>query len=1316
MKKLILFIFILLFIMSQSAHAFDYVTNKNFIPYTPISQPAKGASITDPDFNTTFYRVADATADGVNDTMATIVYSRWSPLNSSQDYLYLQRSTGNPDALIYSAQDYSLIKILPDRITIDGVPDQFFISMESAEIRWDNTGNHPNRFYFVNDTKFYQYDLLTDTAQLIHDFKNDFPTASKIQNDVEGDSSTNSRYWAWMVKGPYDGSHFPTLAVITYDKETDQILGVMDLAKYQANGGSYGYLPTPNMVEISPSGKKVVLLTGRCWGDAGYGSRYLDIGTSFDGPHAWDLDFTDPVKVSIDETHSGWAWDYNGNEMFVSQNNRQDWIEARNIQTGEIKQILYHGDLGWNNGMHFARMPSNVKGWVLMSTYNSGANSDWGDNQLIMLEIKDHTENPRVWRLGHMHNNYDEYYAEGFAAMSQFGDKLWWGAKWPGQNNIEAYEMVLPPNWQEELAGGSVPVAVIPDLHHPVNETIATNSPNFIWSDESIQGAIKYWLQVSASPAFSPNLVDNATITGTNFLTGSPLADGNYYWRVQAETTTGWQGWSPSAQFSIAPVSTNTNSIFSDDFSTDKGWTGYGTDAQWQRGPAVTGGGEYGSPDPASDHSPGSDNNVAGNNIGGDYINSIGTTCWLTSPIIDCSEYINVTFSFWKYLNIEGPSYDHAYIAVYNGSAWIVVWENTAEINSSTWENQIIDVSAYADNNANFQIRFGLGTTDTGWRYSGWNLDDLILSGDHVTSPTLPAVTLNSPINGIWTNNNRPLFNWNDVTGAERYNIQIAGDAGFTSPQVNTTNIISEYNPSSPLPEGTNYWRVRAHSDSAGFGPYSEVRMVRIDTAPPSQVTLTLPADGSIIHDTKPLFTWNPANDLLSGVSNYRIQIDTESNFNLPIDHSDISEGTSYTTPSDLGDGTYYWRVQTCDRAENSGIFSEIYSLTIITNTNHIIPAPLYPVSIVVNTDSPVITWSDETAQGAGKYWLQISDISNFASLSVNESNCIATNYSVGTGLSDGTYYWRIQAHTLLGWQGWSKTVQFSVDTNKPCIQLVYPVGDLYINEKNPAFCWIKHVKASRYHIQISISDTFITLAEQNSNIVQTNFVPGVELSEKKYHWRIRGYNQLSGEWGDWTKDTFQIDLDGPQFSLLQNIISTSPGQDATIKWNSVSDTGSGFAKFSVINNGEERDIGLQTWHTIKYELTGEYLLSIRAYDELGNYTEKDVTIKVVSALPEGEVKVYPNPVSRNSTLTFEYGYNTGKNVSKIKLYVYDIMGNIVLKRSYHHEDGKIKWDLKTGGSSLTTTSPGLYIYKVVVQYSDGSSKTSEYKKMVIKK
>lgn len=474
-RFIILFLVAVLIFASSFASAFDYVLGKTFYSLPSATKPAKGLGITDSTFHTTYHRITDAASEA-NSHMASVVYSRWSPLNSDGTKLYFQRESGWSDAMIYNAiSPYPLIEITPEPITIDGVPNQHFVSMESAEIRWDKTGSRPNIFYYVSGMQFLEFDVSTNQAHVIRDFSSDFPGADSIMNDVEGDSSGDSRYWVWMVMSPYDGSTFPIRAIFTYDKQTNTILGTLDYNKYKSMGGKETTLPRPNMVDMSPSGNKIVLLTGMCWGTTSYGNCANDIGTIFDGPHAWSKDFSNPVKVCIDETHSGWGYDKNGNEVFVCQDNRRDYITYTNINTGEQHDIIYHGDLGWNNGFHFARMPSSKTGWILMSTYADLPNTDWGDNQLLMLEIKDESENPRIWRLGHTYNNPNEYYAEAFAAMSQFGDKIWWGAKWSGQNNIEAYEMDLPLTWWEDLGGS-------PQTFHPAD----TNQNNIIEMKELI--------------------------------------------------------------------------------------------------------------------------------------------------------------------------------------------------------------------------------------------------------------------------------------------------------------------------------------------------------------------------------------------------------------------------------------------------------------------------------------------------------------------------------------------------------------------------------------------------------------------------------------------------------------------------------------------------------------------------------------------------------------------------------------------------------------------------------------------------------------
>jgi hypothetical protein len=175
--------------------------------------------------------------------------------------------------------------------------------------------------------------------------------------------------------------------------------------------------------------------------------------------------------------------------------------------------------------------------------------------------------------------------------------------------------------------------------------------------------------------------------------------------------------------------------FFSDDFSFDQGWTGLGGAGEWTIGSPTGGIGNdgYGGPDPDTDHSPTADNGVLGNDLtpgnGGDYNGGMSTTYWVTSPVIDCGDFDGVLLEFYRWLGVESSSYDHAYLQAYDGDSWITLFENSATIDESEWTEQGFDISAIADSNPTFQLRFGIGPTDNPWTYCGWNIDDIVLKG-----------------------------------------------------------------------------------------------------------------------------------------------------------------------------------------------------------------------------------------------------------------------------------------------------------------------------------------------------------------------------------------------------------------------------------------------------------------------------------------------------------------------------------------------------------------------------------------------------------
>lgn len=167
--------------------------------------------------------------------------------------------------------------------------------------------------------------------------------------------------------------------------------------------------------------------------------------------------------------------------------------------------------------------------------------------------------------------------------------------------------------------------------------------------------------------------------------------------------------------------------VYSFPMDTNPGWT---TQGLWAYGRPMGGGGQYGYPDPISGHTGA---NVYGYNLNGDYENNLPER-HLTTPALDLTGYAGVQVSFWRWLGVEQPAYDHAYFRVSkNGTTWSTIWSNTATIEENAWSQHTYDISALADNTTVY-LRWTMGTTDSSWQYCGWNIDDVEITGILVTA------------------------------------------------------------------------------------------------------------------------------------------------------------------------------------------------------------------------------------------------------------------------------------------------------------------------------------------------------------------------------------------------------------------------------------------------------------------------------------------------------------------------------------------------------------------------------------------------------
>lgn len=157
--------------------------------------------------------------------------------------------------------------------------------------------------------------------------------------------------------------------------------------------------------------------------------------------------------------------------------------------------------------------------------------------------------------------------------------------------------------------------------------------------------------------------------------------------------------------------------------NTNPGWT---TQGDWAFG-VPTGGGTSGRFDPTSGYT---GTNVYGYNLAGHYPNSM-PLYHLTTTSMNLTGVISTKLEFRRWLGVESSTYDDATVDVSNnGSTWTNLYSNPASsFSEQAWTLQSYSISGVADNQANVQVRWGMGPTDGSVTYQGWNIDDIRIKG-----------------------------------------------------------------------------------------------------------------------------------------------------------------------------------------------------------------------------------------------------------------------------------------------------------------------------------------------------------------------------------------------------------------------------------------------------------------------------------------------------------------------------------------------------------------------------------------------------------
>ncbi|MCP3100260.1 endopeptidase [Myxococcus sp. K15C18031901] len=184
--------------------------------------------------------------------------------------------------------------------------------------------------------------------------------------------------------------------------------------------------------------------------------------------------------------------------------------------------------------------------------------------------------------------------------------------------------------------------------------------------------------------------------------------------------------------------------------------------------------------------------------------------------------------------------------------------------------------------------------------------------------PCIPpiATRLSLPVDGALGVALSPVLDWDDVTGATSYEVQVATDLAFTQVVRSATALTgSTWTVTPALEANTPYfWRTRATS-ACGPGIYAVgfgFTTVGSTCTPPAAPALTSPAPDATGVALSPVLDWGD----VAGATTYEVQVATDAGFTNVVRSAAPLTGSTWTVTPALSAGTpYHWRaraVSTC--------------------------------------------------------------------------------------------------------------------------------------------------------------------------------------------------------------------------------------------------------------------------------------------------------------------------------------------------------------------------------------------------------------------
>ncbi len=350
---------------------------------------------------------------------------------------------------------------------------------------------------------------------------------------------------------------------------------------------------------------------------------------------------------------------------------------------------------------------------------------------------------------------------------------------------------------------------------------------------------------------------------------------------------------------------------------------------------------------------------------------------------------------------------------------------------------------------------------------------------------------------------------------------------------------------------------------------------------------------------------WADSTDELSGISSYLVQYSTSSLFqSVATRIVTVSELSLYN----LSEGTYYWRVKAEDGAGNESDWSVVDSFTISPGDSE---APTVPTGLTDSVDEgdASLDWADSTDNDSGvkQYIVEYADNSGFTSAT---QTTVAISELDLSGLTDGTYYWRVKAEDNEGNQSaWSTTDSFTIDIPDTLAPGV-PAGlTEQVSGLDVSLDWNDSTdnKSGIKEYEVAYS-TYSNFANSVYTIVSTSDIDLSGLAADTYYWRVRAIDN-AGNISSWSSsssfETYTPDTQAP--SVPTGLSSIVDEVNISFDWDNSTDAGTG-VKGYVLAYSEDSLLSNPTYVTVafsdaelEFSSNGTWYWCVKAFDYAGN-------------------------------------------------------------------------------------------------------------------